>query len=249
MADDRQAEDTALGIGAFARLSSISIPRLRRYHEAGLLEPAEVDPTTGYRTYTSAQLAKARAIGRLRLADLPLDELRVALADDTTARLGAFKGHRRRLKQRLAATERMIELVDQLIREERTNMANASLQLMEVAIRVEDVEGTIAFYREVLGFDFQASDHEGAPLHYNASGGTWDPEGFFLFTIFHADRWSTRAEIGFEVHNVDEVWEKANSYDGAQITAPKDVGHIPRHAVICDPAGNRINLYQRVDDR
>jgi predicted enzyme related to lactoylglutathione lyase len=121
---------------------------------------------------------------------------------------------------------------------------------MEVVFHIVDVERTIAFYREVLGFDFQADDHEAksAPLHYNARGGTWDPMGFFLFTIFPAEGWQTRAEIGFGVPNVDDVWNRAKAYDGAQIRPPKDAGYVPRHAVIADPAGNRINLYQRPVD-
>jgi DNA-binding transcriptional MerR regulator len=40
---------TGLTIGEFATLSHLSVRTLRRYHEAGLLEPAAVDPSTGYR--------------------------------------------------------------------------------------------------------------------------------------------------------------------------------------------------------
>jgi len=89
----------------------------------------------------------------------------------------------RRLEDRIASTQQMVELVDQLIREERTNVTN-TIQLMEVILRVEDVEATVAFYREVFGMEFQADDHNGQlPLHYDACGGAWQPEGFFMFTI------------------------------------------------------------------
>src|SRR4051794_36512946 len=162
-------ETTKLGIGAFARLSGISIPRLRRYHEAGLLVPSEVDESTAYRTYRRGQVAKARELSRLRRADVPVQELGGAMSSDPSVRLGVLLAHRRRLEGRLAADQQMIELVDQLIREERVNSTTESLQPMEVIIRVADVEQTIAFYRDVFGFDFQPSDHEDAPLHYNAS--------------------------------------------------------------------------------
>src|SRR5256885_3821806 len=151
MALDQPPDSDPIGIGAFARMSGMSIPRLRRYHRAGLLVPARVDPTTGYRTYTEDQLTTARAIGRLRLADVPMDEVRAVMADDTSVRIGALESHRQRLKERLAETNRMIELVDQLIREERTTMTKSGFQVMEVAIRVHDVDSTLAFYREVLG--------------------------------------------------------------------------------------------------
>lgn len=240
-------ERTLLGIGAFARLSGISIPRLRRYHDAGLLVPATVDSSTGYRTYRRAQLARARELSRLRRTDLPLQELAGALSGDPSVRLRVLLAHRRTLEERLANDQRMIDLVDQLIREERVSTTTESLQPMEVIIRVADVEQTIAFYRDVLGFDFQPSDHEDAPLHYNAAGGAWDPEGFFLFTVFPATGWVTRAEFGFQVDDVDEVWARAQAHQGAQLDAPEDSDHVPRHATIADPDGNRINLYQRFD--
>ncbi|HZU75111.1 MAG TPA: VOC family protein [Acidimicrobiales bacterium] len=238
-------ERTVLGIGAFARLSGISIPRLRRYHEAGLLVPADVDASSGYRTYRRAQLAQARELSRLRRADVPLQDLAAAMSADPSVRLGVLLAHRRMLEDRLVAGQRMIELVDQLIREERVSSTSESLQPMEVIIRVADVERTIGFYRDVLGFDFQPSDHEDAPLHYNATGGAWDPEGFFLFTVFPAGEWTTRAEFGFQVDDVDEVWARAKTHPGAQLRPPKDSDHVPRNATIADPDGNRINLYQR----
>jgi DNA-binding transcriptional MerR regulator len=238
-----------LGIGAFARLSGISIPRLRRYHDAGLLVPSDVDGSTRYRAYRRAQLAQARELSRLRRVDLPLPELATAMSADPDVRLEILRAHRRRLEDRLAAEEKIIAMVDQLIREERVNLTNESLQPMEVVIRVGDVDATIAFYRDVLGFDFQPSDHEGAPLHYNATGGAWDPEGFFLFTIFPATDWATHAEFGFQVDNVDHVWARAGAHLGAQLSPPEDSDHVPRSATIADPGGNRINLYQRFAER
>ena len=37
-----------LTIGAFSRLTHLSVKTLRYYHEVGLLEPAVVDPDSGY---------------------------------------------------------------------------------------------------------------------------------------------------------------------------------------------------------
>lgn len=52
-----------LSIGDFSRYAGLSIRMLRHYDERGLLNPAEVDPFTGYRRYTSDQL---RIAGRIR---------------------------------------------------------------------------------------------------------------------------------------------------------------------------------------
>lgn len=55
-----------LRIGPFSRASSLSIKALRAYHETGLFVPAVVDPTTGYRMYSTAQLLDAVVLRRLR---------------------------------------------------------------------------------------------------------------------------------------------------------------------------------------
>src|SRR5258706_300623 len=53
-----------LRTGMFARASSLSVKALRLYHDMGLLVPSVVDPDTGYRAYSPAQLNDA-AIVRL----------------------------------------------------------------------------------------------------------------------------------------------------------------------------------------
>ena len=40
---------SGLTIGEFARATHLSVRTLRRYHESGLLEPATVDASSGYR--------------------------------------------------------------------------------------------------------------------------------------------------------------------------------------------------------
>jgi DNA-binding transcriptional MerR regulator len=48
-----------LTIGAFSRLTHLSITTLRYYHETGLLEPAVIDPDSGYRYYQPGQAHSA----------------------------------------------------------------------------------------------------------------------------------------------------------------------------------------------
>ncbi|WP_069625406.1 MerR family transcriptional regulator [Streptomyces niveus] len=61
-----------LTIGAFARASRLSPKALRLYDELGLLAPARVDGTTGYRYYVEAQLPRARLVAWLRRVGMPL---------------------------------------------------------------------------------------------------------------------------------------------------------------------------------
>lgn len=42
-------------IGAFSKLTRVSVRMLRYYDDAGLLTPAVIDKFTGYRMYTTDQ--------------------------------------------------------------------------------------------------------------------------------------------------------------------------------------------------
>ena len=68
-----------LAIGDFSRATHLSVKMLRHYHEIGLLEPADVDPDTGYRRYATAQIGTAQVIRRFRDLDMPLEEIHAVL--------------------------------------------------------------------------------------------------------------------------------------------------------------------------
>ncbi|NXY95306.1 MerR family transcriptional regulator [Streptomyces sp. BR123] len=53
-------------IGDFARHGRVSVRMLRHYDAIGLLRPARVDPATGYRHYTAAQLARLNRVIALK---------------------------------------------------------------------------------------------------------------------------------------------------------------------------------------
>lgn len=65
-----------LRIGEVARLFNLSVGALRHYEQMGLLDPAYVDPASGYRYYGSRQLSTLNTIGNLRVLDLPLAQIR-----------------------------------------------------------------------------------------------------------------------------------------------------------------------------
>jgi DNA-binding transcriptional MerR regulator len=102
--------DDLLRIGEFSRASWLSIKALRAYHEVGLLVPAEVDPHTGYRSYSVAQLTDAAIIRRLRQLDVPLDAIKQVLdARDPAVTGKVLADHGAVLEDRLAATQRAID--------------------------------------------------------------------------------------------------------------------------------------------
>jgi len=69
-----------LTIGAFSRLTHLSIKTLRYYHEVGLLEPAVVDPDSGYRYYRPGQAYSAHLVRRFRDLGLPVADVKAVLA-------------------------------------------------------------------------------------------------------------------------------------------------------------------------
>jgi DNA-binding transcriptional MerR regulator len=124
---------TGLTIGEFATLSHLSVRTLRRYHEAGLLEPAEVDPFTSYRYYTADQIAQAQVIRRLRDLDVPLAEIKAILAtDDPLQRAELVSDHLRRLETELDRTRAAVISLRQLLRPET---AALDVELRSVPVR------------------------------------------------------------------------------------------------------------------
>ena len=94
-----------LAIGEFADVCQLSVKMLRHYHAIGLLEPASVDPVTGYRSYRFEQSTVALAIAELRALDVPLSEIAVIVGGDADAASAVLSAHRDRLRRQLARTE------------------------------------------------------------------------------------------------------------------------------------------------
>ena len=65
-----------LTVGDFSRITHLSVKTLRHYHEVGLLEPATVNPGTGYRYYCAAQVPTAQVIRRLRDLEMPVSQIK-----------------------------------------------------------------------------------------------------------------------------------------------------------------------------
>jgi len=96
-------------IGTFSRASGLSIKTLRAYHGAGILVPASVDPSTGYRSFTVDQLANAAVIVRLRALDLPLEQVRRVLVHrDPEFTRSVLAEHQVQMQERLAITEQIV---------------------------------------------------------------------------------------------------------------------------------------------
>ncbi|UAK34228.1 MerR family transcriptional regulator [Nocardia asteroides] len=103
-------------IGEFSRLSHLSVKTLRYYHEIDLLAPVGVDASSGYRRYSTAQVAQAQLIRRLRELDMPVPEIRAVLAaPDEDARDTALRKHLERMEAELMRTRAVVASLRSLL--------------------------------------------------------------------------------------------------------------------------------------
>jgi effector-binding domain-containing protein len=105
-----------LPIGRFARLTGLTVRAVRHYGELGLLQPAYIDPDTGYRFYAPDQVEDAAAIRRLRFLELALDEIReIVDADDPSFTRARLLQHRAKMAELAATTEQILSTLQRLI--------------------------------------------------------------------------------------------------------------------------------------
>jgi DNA-binding transcriptional MerR regulator len=103
-------------IGEFSTMTRLSRKALRLYHDLGLLEPAEVDPTTGYRYYDVTQVELARLIRRFRDLDMPVPDVKsYVAATNGEARQAIVSAHLDRMESQLLQTQEAVAALRALI--------------------------------------------------------------------------------------------------------------------------------------
>ena len=107
--------------GEFSRISGITVKTLRFYHERGLLEPAAVDPQSGYRYYDDRNVEIAYAIRALRDLEFPLDDIATILAEcgDDQDTLEHLEQRKSVLAEKLQHYQGLVLTIDRLITQER----------------------------------------------------------------------------------------------------------------------------------
>jgi len=107
-----------LTVGEFSRMTHLSVKTLRHYHQVGLLEPAEVNPDTGYRYYTTAQIPTVQVIRRLRDLEMPVPDVKAVLAaPDAGRRNELIAAHLTRLETQLAQTYSAVDSLRNLLQQ------------------------------------------------------------------------------------------------------------------------------------
>jgi DNA-binding transcriptional MerR regulator len=105
-----------LSIGDFSRMTHLSVKALRHYHDLGLLEPARIDPETGYRSYEAAQVPLAQMIRRFRDLAMPVEGVKAVLAaPDVSLRNALIAAHLERMETQLDQTKSVVASLRMLL--------------------------------------------------------------------------------------------------------------------------------------
>ena len=152
--------DDVLLIGAFGRLVGLTPSALRFYDDCGLLEPASVDPATGYRSYRLDQRERAVLLRDLRELGLPLPAVRAVLDGAPQDAVSIIEGHVQQLEARLAPARRTAASLLSVLTGEATQwcvqlagpeLASAIRQVAPAAAVVPDVPALVCVLLEVDG--------------------------------------------------------------------------------------------------
>jgi DNA-binding transcriptional MerR regulator len=174
-----------LTVGDFSRITHLSVKTLRHYHQVGLLEPAAVNPDTGYRYYGTGQVPTAQVIRRLRDLEMPVAEVKAVLeAPDAPARNALIAAHLDRLEAELAQTRAAVDSLRNLLRpadapaiEHRSVPATRAAGISAVVDRGD----VLAWWQGALG-ELKAS------VRAQGLSVTGPAGGMFASEIFQRDR-------------------------------------------------------------
>lgn len=108
-----------LTIGALSRLSGVSIRALHHYDQIGLLHPSKT-AASGYRYYEDAAIERLWQILFYRELGFPLREIAEILSSPEFDRDRALQEHRALLEQKRERIDRLISLVSNALKGERT---------------------------------------------------------------------------------------------------------------------------------
>ncbi len=138
-------------IGDFARHGRVSIRMLRHYDAIGLLPPAQVDPSSGYRSYAGAQFARLNRIIALKDLGFTLQQVQLILDEQVSAEelRGMLRLRQAELAAAMAADADRLARVEARLRtiESEGRMPATDVVLKRIApVRVAELTAVAAGY-------------------------------------------------------------------------------------------------------
>lgn len=173
---------SVMTIGDFSQATRLSAKTLRFYHHAGLLLPASIDPSNGYRLYGSDQIADAQVIRQLRALSVPVDTIRsILVATDVETRNDLIAAHLERMEAELEATRAAVRSLrgllvtapTPLVIEHRSNPTTPALVIRETI----DLPDLGEWYTSALA-ELNALSQNDSLRAVGPKGGIWDTELF-----------------------------------------------------------------------
>jgi DNA-binding transcriptional MerR regulator/predicted transcriptional regulator YdeE len=138
-------------IGEFARHGRVSVRMLRHYDTIGLLQPACVDPVTGYRFYRAGQLADLNRVIALKELGFSLQQVQSILGDQLSAAelRGMLRLRRAEIRAQIdAETTRLARVEARLmtIEDEARTPVDGVIVKSLPQVRVAELAGTASGY-------------------------------------------------------------------------------------------------------
>jgi DNA-binding transcriptional MerR regulator len=238
--------DELMTIGRFAQLSGLSIGTLRHYDEVCLLVPAEVDPESGYRRYRRDQLRRTWLIKVLRWLDLPIEEIRQVIDDETTA-TEVLARHRRRLERKQSLLAAQIGDAARFIEKGITvPQIPSGCRPAQIKIAVKDMDAATAFYQDAFGLRQTVIQRTEDAEYSGFMFGEYGQDDFFLLVLLDDERLDLPgpSTFGLTVDDLDTYHAQALAAGATETVKPHQPGGMPRCSAVRDPSGNWIWLYQ-----
>lgn len=194
-------------IGAFSKLCKVTVKALRYYDELDILKPELINPETGYRMYSTLQLAKVSEIVRLKEMGFSLDEIRFILKNPLPPEklTGLLEAKKRDIADEISREEMKILRIKEYIRNIKEE------KFMSECLIKELPEVIVASMRKVIKkYDdlFEIVPPMGKIM---GEHGAVCREPAYCFNIYHDEEYK---EENIDVEVCEAVTKKLESKDG-----------------------------------
>lgn len=139
--------DRLLRIGEVARLFNVSAGTLRHYEQEGLLEPAYVDPETGYRYYGTRQLSGLNTISHLRVLGLSLSQIG---AFTRTRDVGVMERQLAQQQELIARKQRELERAARKVAQRLEILRDATSATLDTITETDEPAARCVVLRETV---------------------------------------------------------------------------------------------------
>ena len=135
-------------IKEFASFAGVSVRTLHYYDEIGLLKPAYVDRSTGYRYYDETSLLRMQEILFYRELDFPLKSIEEILSDPNYDKMTALTEQKKLLELKKERLERLICAIDGAMKGENIMKAFDNSEFEKYKDEAKEKWGKTDAYRE-----------------------------------------------------------------------------------------------------